>query len=1605
MVAFKPTLAPAIAPSLADAAAASTAKGSKLMARVKSTFKAAVTPSASTPNVARPASTAIGSPQPGERSKDGSSSSKAINDSDSSDSDAEIGEVLDETELELIEAMEDTQISAHKERAGATAAAPADSRLHRLPASPGKPSGWVGLGENMLGSRPGYAETLKQRFSASQAANSSRSAAAGAGGDRTDSNSGSPGSRTVDSREHSASEHNSSADGAAADPHASSIAQSAGRQAVLSHSSEKSAVAGKVLSSTTAQHTRTATSEIADAGAGAESSRQDNPARQSTSSDSSSTTLSASGSTSTSTTVDGSENEPQVEEGGCEPRPASVPLDSVEFVAPGVTKQTAMSLLRRVLDIDGPIIQQKMVEFLLIDGVIASLIGFITHCQGSVYSPSSTSQTAPSSPSLRHEGNGEYSHGHGGVHATASAVPGQKQTQHQQHRSPSELPSEVLEEFEARNQHRARLQRQRNRSAGLTDTDLRRGYNAAHMLSSRDQYARRVVEAKLSVIVPCLMAVFHKDSLGSFHHACLLLEHCFILSPMKTARLLLFQQNPPSRWWSFSSSVAKGCAPICDLLPYLSEPCVQRLFLKAEFGVWTGRLMTSLGLSPNDAVVVSDALNRMGLGSVADALGASSDGGSAGSASGPSSGHQRSKALQLVRNRFVQLNRGKFFNQILELIEDPDPHVSEGVSEFMAFMIGDCSTFLGFNILFKPIYDSEVPVRRLAQLIINSPPQRLPPQAKAATRLLHALLAKTSCQYGLRTREAQGIRDPEMYPRGSQLLLQVGQAARSALESFLPGLFATVVGLQASTDLTSQSAYNRRISVESLRLPEYEEADPDIDTDDTEAETSEADSDDQQDNGYEQDRSVSPSPRIGCTQRLCGDVAASVSDDDSDLRDSAAALLHATYSDSLGSGSISSSLSPSSTLSASPLAIASSTPEHPVDVCAGERLDAEDLGLLVSLPKPDINRLNLLRVCVEVLRETDDIDETVGWVDLRVWRALTTWFLNHPHNNMLHMSVFQLISAIALEAVRLRKVHRRFAADPRAMKVPTDANKSSFSGGYSSNNSGAGKVRCANSGSSGVSAGDSGSRSGPNSDVQQQQSERHTLLAAKRRARRRRAMADRIRREEASNCDNILTYLIEQNQWVDKLVRRATSPNFDGAYGYISLILNTLRLAVQVDRRRSVNLPGKTHARPASAEAGAVPASKSQVSLVNLECVGMGSSGKWEFSDDEASDDAALLPDLAYHDPATRRRLSEYPLYRLQRWEISLLYSPSFRSHLRRLRKQAMRMARKLDEFRLCDQSRTVITDSDIAQRPVPYFSPQRVKPPLSLDNQEIRKKQLQINVGLLLGSNRRPSTQPSSSSSSSSSSSASKLAGGKDKEDGADDDFGGSHRQRVDDVGIDANSLFARMLGFTEDLVELPDDAHQADGDVGIAADNGKAARVADVEEPVEAGDGNDHDGDQLDKSGNGTKKANVGGHNKSEWQGKSSVRRKKSKATSGATSPSSSVSGLFEEMSPSNAADAAEVICTALASDSAGTNTAKHSQSARPRKKPLAATNSVRRRRARLHHRSSSSSLTASPTAAPATPSPAAATPSPVAELESDKLGKSAAAGITAAMQSLDL
>ncbi|KAJ2347197.1 hypothetical protein IWW50_005349, partial [Coemansia erecta] len=137
---------------------------------------------------------------------------------------------------------------------------------------------------------------------------------------------------------------------------------------------------------------------------------------------------------------------------------------------------------------------------------------------------------------------------------------------------------------------------------------------------------------------------------------------------------------------------------------------------------------------------------------------------------------------------------------------------------------------------------------------------------------------------------------------------------------------------------------------------------------------------------------------------------------------------------------------------------------------------------------------------------------------------------------------------------------------------------------------------------------------------------------------------------------------------------------------------------------------------------------------------------------------------------------------------------------------------------------------------------------------------------------------------------------------------------QALDEVGVDIDSLFARMLGFTEDLAEPPAAANRG---------GGKAK-------------------DEGARCGPKTRKSATG-----EYGRAGGARRKKTRAGSAAA--------LFDVAElDAESAGAAEAICSALAGGSSAVpGAARHAAGARPRKKAVAASGSVRRRRARLHHR----------------------------------------------------
>ncbi|KAJ1804160.1 hypothetical protein LPJ75_005662, partial [Coemansia sp. RSA 2598] len=152
------------------------------MDRVRSTLKAVVSTGASLQSPTQSPGEGDGTELASDNGSDNSDSSS----DHSSCSDDEISDVLDETEIQLIEAMEDSQVpSALEAKSGKSATAadiPTTTTLHPpqlskvaassgtsiLSTSPRKGLSWVGLGENAGASRASYTDSLKVRFSSPQ---------------------------------------------------------------------------------------------------------------------------------------------------------------------------------------------------------------------------------------------------------------------------------------------------------------------------------------------------------------------------------------------------------------------------------------------------------------------------------------------------------------------------------------------------------------------------------------------------------------------------------------------------------------------------------------------------------------------------------------------------------------------------------------------------------------------------------------------------------------------------------------------------------------------------------------------------------------------------------------------------------------------------------------------------------------------------------------------------------------------------------------------------------------------------------------------------------------------------------------------------------------------------------------------------------------------------------------------------------------------------------------------------------------------------------------------------------------------------------------------
>ncbi|KAJ1679842.1 hypothetical protein EV182_001222, partial [Spiromyces aspiralis] len=837
--------------------------------------------------------------------------------------------------------------------------------------------------------------------------------------------------------------------------------------------------------------------------------------------------------------------------------PASPPSTDAEFVAPGVSKATARTLLHRILDINEPTIQEKMVDFLLIDGVIATLLEFVT-CVDDESGPDSDCKQfslRPASPPDR----------------SLSLDPDCRSDCSLKDKL---LPQMLLDMQRKARQHQRRI-RNRNRGADLSTAQLKRAYNAVRMLTADNSCSKRILDLKLPVIIYCLFNLFHWRAQGSFHHFALMIDCCLSRSPVRVCRMLLTPPSdtdtvppPPQSIRVLSSAYEQGKPLIQDLFPYLSEPPVQQIFYKVVFSAWSGSMLTAIGLDPSDAIVASESLAKLGLsGNILASLGHGAH----------RTDSSRERGLEILHSRFAYLHEAQFFPAMVELMDDDDPDTVRGAASLLGHIINECSLYNGIGVLYQSFVTGDHIVRRMAQSIVDTTytRTRISPKSEASTRVLHALLRKTSCRYGRLTRMLQSVRDPDLGEGKSEQLLAAGMAARAELETFIPGILAQIVGLQGYTDLTTNATNRQRGSIYSLsHLVE------------------------QAQNATDKDAKLA--------DLLDYKDLLQANNDNNDLGPASNAF--ATPKDNSASSSLSSSLSPSSTLSATSRpapdhigpftsAAQSSLPNiRPADFDArysptlAPNADSKEWIFLQLLPRLTQSHVQLLELVYEVLNEADDLDEIVGWVDVRVWAGLASWYLQHPNNDSLHSVIYKLISLLVRWSSWWHRQVKLYLPPPPPPSddetcSPGDSNVSTESDSDSAvahiplrprhtlPRGRASRVRAVASNASDWSRLEDASSTGtggsgphrlfspPLSQVAPEEP-----AAAEQASSQSSTPQSEYLRQSVCNCDRVITYLVERVRLVERLIAsiQKCGPNI-GSRGFSLLILNTLRLGIETE--------------------------------------------------------------------------------------------------------------------------------------------------------------------------------------------------------------------------------------------------------------------------------------------------------------------------------------------------------------------------------------------------------------------------------------------------------
>ncbi|PVU91453.1 hypothetical protein BB561_004388 [Smittium simulii] len=632
----------------------------------------------------------------------------------------------------------------------------------------------------------------------------------------------------------------------------------------------------------------------------------------------------------------------------------------------------------------------------------------------------------------------------------------------------------------------ARKLEHRNKSLRLTSTELKIAYNSVQVLTNLDFDSLNLLKDNLSLIIYSLFEVFTFKARGSFYHFSALFDFLLTVFPLEISHTVLYTPNSSSLALPYPHCISDlnifhyvPSKPLVALMfPFLSESPIQSSFQKVVFTIWTADEFRVLHISPTDVVLPSNAILNL---------------------SKHSSSIFNPKNSKKSSERFHTLSDLGFWSHILSLIQDPDPIVVKNTTNFVINIINDYSNYVGVDALFQPLINGDHIIQKMGQLIVGD--SLIGYQATAAIKILYSLLKKSSNLYSRLVRDRQNHIKVEPSTWSSPFLLHIGASIRLQLETFVPGLFATLSNLHGDTDLTSNATFARRISVSfsahDITTNKLTTSKP------NESATPEINSSKHMTN------LAFPSNKIKNFDKFSGSQNSQFIGSYWSNHD---------FIDGLHDIPVSSpSVSPSSTLSASSISDRRESSEtFPIDSSDTNSSNINPNSNIQLKPFSKLSevRVMLLSIILHILNESEDPDEILGWVDLRVWDCLVYWVFQHPSNSNYQSIFYQLLSLVIQSSIYLH--NQLFSNIP--LESLTNPNISSH------------KCTCSLNNISGC-------------------------------------LGCYYRSALSCNCDRVLSYLIESIKLPERIFCAIKSLFFyENCLGYFYLILNSLRLVIQTDR-------------------------------------------------------------------------------------------------------------------------------------------------------------------------------------------------------------------------------------------------------------------------------------------------------------------------------------------------------------------------------------------------------------------------------------------------------